>query len=730
MVVHTGDEQPSAAGEAHLWVCSGQNIGRRFALDKPDMVIGRSGSADIPVIDERVSQQHAIIETAPNGHRLRDLGSTNGTFVNNQRVQNAALKDGDLLQVGETVFEYLSYQERNLTITVRGNTNHSEGVPAALRNEARQMLEQARVTPGGESEPLVVPAMPRNPTVDVPLTMPDPAFVGGGQAYVGTQVPAIQRPARDVNPYPYPPSNMPVPYMAPMPNPYGMHPGQGTLPAPGGLVGTMEERRGEVAVAESDEEDDAGMEAILIKLRDGRDAFLPYWKSVTLLLLLGIAGGFAYFRVTPPMRVAEFEIALEVSTQNNPFNQYRGRLNGFFVGAELAFKTPDLIEKTLIELGRDNPSAAVLNRIKKKLELVSVGPPTPNTYTGKYKNTDPDFTLQFLDTHVKLYLEAEVEKALKVLKVESVFLEEQVEEIAKKLRRSEAEIVEFKKKNLEGGPERASQVYGRLISLRLDESKEVMNLQKASRTRQMLQRRLRMEQPLVKTKARFENHYKRALAEIQLDLVKERSGGKGPDHPDIVRLERRLRELQVKSDAASDDPTSYETARNPIHTQIQNEERNLQVQEQLAQQQLAYYRSEIAKTEILVANLPELEAERSDLMRNYETDNAQYKKMLAQLQVVQIQLSLERASTAARYTIISAPHLVYLDKNKKAMVFGGLGGFMGGAMGVLLTLARVFLKQRKEGQDQPDEEVIIAASDSTALAQTDPGGPLAPRGHL
>ncbi len=724
--MHTGDGQPSAAGEAHLWVCSGQNIGRRFALDKPDMVIGRTGSADIPVIDERVSQQHAVIETVDNGHRLRDLGSTNGTFVNNQRVQNAALKDGDLLQVGETVFEYLSYQERNLTITVRGNTANSEGVPAALRNEARQMLEQARVTPNGESEPLVVPVMPRNPTLDVPSLAVDPALMGG-MAYAGTQVPALQRPARDVNAPYLPPSNMPVPYMMPpMPAPYGMHPGPGAMPNPPPLgVGTMEERRGEVA---DSEDEDPGMEAVFIKLRYARDTFLPYWKSVTLFLLLGIVGGLAYDRSHPPVRVAEFEIALEVATQVNPYSMYQGRLDKFFVGAELAFKTTSLIEKTLIELGRDNPSAATLNRIKTKLELASLGPPTPNTYSGWFSDTDPDFALKFLDTHVRLYLEAEVEKALKILKIEAEFFTEQVEEIAKKLRRSEAELVEFKKKNLEGGPEQARQVYSRLIRLRLEESREVMNLAKAQRTRQMLQRRLRMEQPLVKTKAKFVNHYKKALAEIQLSLVTERANGKGPDHPDVVSLERRLRELEAKAEAASDDPTSFETARNPIHTQIQNEERNLQIQEQLAQQQLAYFRSEIAKTEVLVANLPELEAEHADLMRNYDTDGTQYKKMLTKLQVVQIQLNLERASTAARYTIISAPHLKYLDKKKMMIILGLLGGFLGGGFGILLTLGRIFMKQRKKNEE---DEVVIAGSDHTGLVVPgDQPAPLVPPGNL
>lgn len=727
-VVYTEGGQSSAASEAHLWVCSGQNIGRRFALDKPDMVIGRSSSADIPVIDERVSQQHAVIETRDEGHHLRDLGSTNGTFVNNQRVHEAALRDGDLLQVGETVFEYLSYQERNLTITVRGRTNNSEGVPTALRDEARQMLEQARVTPGHDSTQPVVPHASSNQTVDVPTQ--DPAATGAG-GYMGTYVPVLQRPARDVNTAPVhgPGAHLPAPYMGHMPGPYPQH---GMIPAPM-PAGTVEERRVELAAAaDGDDDEEGGVEFIVARLKAGRDTFVPYWKSVVFCLVAGLAAGVGYFKANPPARTAEFEIALQVSTQPNPLHKYVGRLGEFFVGAELAFRTPALIEKTLIELGHESPSPEFLNAVKRNLELVSAGPPTPNTYTGAYKHTDPDWALSFLETHVNLYLESEVEKALKVLKVEAGFMQEQVEEVEKRLRRSEAELMEFKKKNLEGDPEQAGATYMRLVTLRMDESEAMMNLQKARKTRAMLQGRLRTEQPLVKTKQRFDNHYKAALSQMQLQLITEKANGKGPDHPDVIKLEKRLAELQLKSEQAKEDPTSFETTRNPVHTQIQNEERNLQIQEQLAEQQLAYIRRELAKTEATVSRLPELEAERSDLMRSYQTTSQQYDKLLQQLQIIQVQLNLERASTAARYNVISDPHLVYIDKKAKMIMFAVVGAFMGLFFGILLTIIRHLAKQgafaalRELFKSEPKAEAVVPVSDSTALAPHDPAGPLGP----
>jgi diguanylate cyclase (GGDEF)-like protein len=57
---------------------------------------------------DSVSRHHAIIEWTGNGHRLIDKGSTNGTFVNNQRIQECSLSDGDHIQIGKALLKYLA----------------------------------------------------------------------------------------------------------------------------------------------------------------------------------------------------------------------------------------------------------------------------------------------------------------------------------------------------------------------------------------------------------------------------------------------------------------------------------------------------------------------------------------------------------------------------------------------------------------------------------------------
>jgi pSer/pThr/pTyr-binding forkhead associated (FHA) protein len=93
-----------------------------FPVTKPLTVIGRGENCDLQVPLENVSRRHCEINLAGEQVRCKDLASSNGTYVNNKRINEAALKAGDRLVVGPIVF------------TVQINGAPEEIIPARVRS--------------------------------------------------------------------------------------------------------------------------------------------------------------------------------------------------------------------------------------------------------------------------------------------------------------------------------------------------------------------------------------------------------------------------------------------------------------------------------------------------------------------------------------------------------------------------------------------------------------------
>ena len=86
-----------------LAIISGNNSGEIYQINKPRMTIGR-GEAEIPIKDPEASRAHARIDVMGDRVILRDLNSTNGTYVNEQKISSTTLENHSEFRIGLTTF--------------------------------------------------------------------------------------------------------------------------------------------------------------------------------------------------------------------------------------------------------------------------------------------------------------------------------------------------------------------------------------------------------------------------------------------------------------------------------------------------------------------------------------------------------------------------------------------------------------------------------------------------
>jgi hypothetical protein len=136
-------------------VRTGPNPGTVFELTKEVTMLGRDVTNDVPLGDAEISRQHARLTRTPGGMVLEDLGSTNGTFVNGDRLTSPrVLRSGDLIGLGENVTLGFEATSPEAAATVMG--------PARSPAPPRPAPRPAAPAPG----PATPMGMPVAPTED------------------------------------------------------------------------------------------------------------------------------------------------------------------------------------------------------------------------------------------------------------------------------------------------------------------------------------------------------------------------------------------------------------------------------------------------------------------------------------------------------------------------------------------------------------------------------------
>jgi pSer/pThr/pTyr-binding forkhead associated (FHA) protein len=135
-----------------LVVKAGPNPGSAFDLSKEVTLMGRDVTNDISLGDPEVSRQHARLTRTPGGYVLEDLGSTNGSFVNGERlVAPRVLTSGDLLGMGENVTLSFEGASPETAQTVMGEAVQHGAAPTP--EAMQEAIARPTPVPVAEAEP-------------------------------------------------------------------------------------------------------------------------------------------------------------------------------------------------------------------------------------------------------------------------------------------------------------------------------------------------------------------------------------------------------------------------------------------------------------------------------------------------------------------------------------------------------------------------------------------------
>jgi pSer/pThr/pTyr-binding forkhead associated (FHA) protein len=136
--VPNSNGSPPAPGRRGLRFISGKYRGEEFPLEEGKTVtIGRSSDLDMVLVEEMVSRKHARIHLDGGTITIEDLESTNGTFVNGEKIHHARLREGDRILIGTSILKVVM-------LTGDSVLESAASVPRAVAERAAQRLRGPR----------------------------------------------------------------------------------------------------------------------------------------------------------------------------------------------------------------------------------------------------------------------------------------------------------------------------------------------------------------------------------------------------------------------------------------------------------------------------------------------------------------------------------------------------------------------------------------------------------
>jgi hypothetical protein len=376
---------------------------------------------------------------------------------------------------------------------------------------------------------------------------------------------------------------------------------------------------------------------------------------VAAFAVLGLASSF----FLPPRSAAACVVKLLPQVKANPFDDQwhqppddqTGQL--FFQGAERAFVEPDLVRGTLVKVEAAEPSRDHLVSVLSRLKLDSMGDHLFRaSFTDKMVGGGTPAPMAFLPEHLRAYVQAEIDHALREFNGKVTFLSDQVKSVDKDLARINEERTRFREANADRLPEDSQQTHTSRFELESRRADLVAQVRRLQADLDATRLQVRGGRPMAQTRYQSSQTYRDSLAIVNRKLSEAYASGLADGHPEVQQLkaEKERLETLVKSELEAHS-TQLDQQTDPSYQAAQGRIESLDAQLSAARNDLADTDKSLAQVRKVVENLPRVEQRLVELNNAQDTTTRLRGQLFDKLKQAELQLNLEQVSVRSRYDI-------------------------------------------------------------------------------